>query len=482
MSPKDAKSAILDRLSPEPFAADRTGGAGVHYSNTTPLHIATSWNNEAAASLLIAHGANVNAADSHGLTALMQAKSINMANYLIRSGASTVAIFRRGPMPAQMGWWGPLFTEIFPLFIGVRISRPKRLLLVDGPTARFPTICKDISLTEQHILALRHLNCNFFVEDESGRSFMHCIIARKEPASIVLRYNYPVQQTSPFPWHLEWCAFGDLAFLRPRFADFRKKLPHETFRRILNLEPSRGWSPLCRAASLNFTDIMENCLNMGAEIDFEGCPLGSALMVASACGSFEAVKLLLRRGATASYNGRAGFLDVFSLTISRAIKRWLLVNRFSERLAIGTAEEQMCSGSARHGCLWSGIAQAKFRLIGKLEMQPHESSFDYAVRLATVRKELEGKVIAVNGDLVYSPGFVKQGTISTTFPAVANILPKTTQADAPAPPTYLRPEIKTSTPAISTLRSDETMSVTSSHTKSQGSIFKNARKRVKKFL
>ena len=102
---------------------------------------------------------------------------------------------------------------------------------------------------------------------------------------------------------------------------------------------------------------------MGAEINFEGCSLGLALLVVSACGSFKAVKLLLLYAATLSYNSRVGFLGIFLLAILRAIKRWLLVNRFSERLVIRTAKEQICSSLAYYGCLWSGIAQAKSGLL-----------------------------------------------------------------------------------------------------------------------
>ncbi|KAJ9130935.1 hypothetical protein NKR19_g9690 [Coniochaeta hoffmannii] len=63
---------------------------------------------------------------------------------------------------------------------------------------------------------------------------------------------------------------GAIAFLRSRFDAFRSKLGLETFRELLNLQPAKGWSPLCRAASLNLVDIMENCLSMGAKVDFEG--------------------------------------------------------------------------------------------------------------------------------------------------------------------------------------------------------------------
>ncbi len=49
-------------------------------------------------------------------------------------------------------------------------------------------------------------------------------------------------------------------------------------------------------------EIMEKCLTIKVNIDFEGCSLGSVLM---ACvWSFDAVKLLVRRDAIISYVGK----------------------------------------------------------------------------------------------------------------------------------------------------------------------------------
>lgn len=66
----------------------------------------------------------------------------------------------------------------------------------------------------------------------------------------------------------------------------------ETFRMNLNPEPEQDWGPLRIAASFNLTDLMENCLWMGADVDFGGCSSGSPLVVAAGFGRPTAVGFL----------------------------------------------------------------------------------------------------------------------------------------------------------------------------------------------
>jgi hypothetical protein len=324
-----------------------------------------------------------------------------MAAHLLRLGASPSELYLRGPLSSLLSWWGTNFPQLFSLYFCDDAARSKldMSMFVTVSTSRCPTACEDINISPQYIPAFAGLNCDLTVEDDGGRSLMHCIICKDEAADVVLNWDYGLHKTTPFPWHLEWCAFGSIAFLRSRFDAFRGKLGDETFRNILNLHPKRGWSPLCRAASLDLVDVVENCLIMGAEIDFEGSPLGSALMVAGACGSAEAVKLLVRKGARLCYTGFAGPTNIMALIRSKSVKRWLLVERFSEQRRIEPANRHSWSGVETHP--WSGVAQAQLRLMGKRQMQPHESSLDYAKRLARIRSAWQGKVVPSPDGLVY---------------------------------------------------------------------------------
>lgn len=326
-----------------------------------------------------------------------------MAAQLLRLGASPTELYVRGPLSSLISWWGSTFPQMFPQYFGDDGPRSKldMSMFVTLSGSRCPTACEDINITPQHMSAFAGVGSDLTAEDDGGRSLMHCIICKDEAADVVLNWDYGVHRTTPFPWHLEWCAFGSIAILRSRFEAFRSKLAHETFRKILNLHPGRGWSPLCRAASLNLVDVMQNCLIMGAQIDFEGSPLGSALMVASACGSIDAVKLLVRSGAAICYNGFRGPTNIMALIQSGAVRRWLLVERFSEQHSIEAANRHSWSGCGTQPMPWSGVAQARLRLVGKRQMQPHESSHDYATRLGRIRREWQGKVASAPGGLVY---------------------------------------------------------------------------------
>lgn len=327
-------------------------------SQVTPLHLASICGNKLVASLLIEKGANVDMTDNNGWTPLGYAKSKEMAEHLIRLGAPTAAVYRLGPFPYPVPWkWRQSFSGLFPQYCKDRslTYRLNKSMLLDIPGARCPIACEEAPLSSQSLRELRQLGCDFTSEDDRGRSLMHSIICRKDSLDLFTEGDYGLHRTREFPWHLESCHFACLVFLRSKFREFQLTLPRETFRRILNLEPKRGWSPLCRAASLDLVDVIENCLSMGAEIDFEGCPLGSALMVASAFGSLDSVKLLVQRRAAVFYIGKNGTTDILSLTQSEAIRKWLLVGRFTEQRWIGAGTNSPQSQSGVQLGLWSGI-------------------------------------------------------------------------------------------------------------------------------
>lgn len=277
------------------------------------------------------------------------------------------------------------------------------MLFLDSPSGGFQAPCETPITRTEHISLLTEAGYDLVCEGDSGKSSMHEIICQDELAGFVLDNGYELFRTSPFPWHLEWWCFGNIAFLRSRFREFQQKLPRDAFRRILNLEPERGWSPLCRAASLDLVHIMDNCLSMGAEIDFEGCPVGSALMVATICGSINAVKFLVSRQASLHYIGKRGPIGVISLTEPNFIREWLLVKRFTEKLTIEPGSGQPPSNLVAQNNLWSGLAQARLKVVGKWARRWHESSLDHAKKLNALRNEWNGKVVPIDDGLVYPP-------------------------------------------------------------------------------
>ncbi len=76
----------------------------MHESFATALHIAASWGNETATSLLVEKGASVDAMDSESWTPLVYTKTRSMATHLLRLGASPTAIYRRGGFTSLISW------------------------------------------------------------------------------------------------------------------------------------------------------------------------------------------------------------------------------------------------------------------------------------------------------------------------------------------------------------------------------------------
>lgn len=143
---------------------------------------------------------------------------------------------------------------------------------------------------------------------------------------------------------------------------------------------------------MDFLDAVENCLSMGADIDFEGCSWGSALMIASACGKLASVKYLVRAGAKIDYIGRRGYTSALSVTVSKVVKQWLLVGRFVEqkKISVGTeCDKNHLMGQTERR---SGVAKIKVRLNELYYRRCGESSLDYLRRLERVKLWLRGRV------------------------------------------------------------------------------------------
>lgn len=293
----------------------------------------------------------------------------------------------------------PAFEEVSRIFLKHRpVSSQLQPL-----TVKLPMVYKTINLSLSRIQTLYQYGVDLMSEDEGGRSLMHHAMCREDSLDFVLDRNLELSQITPFPWHMFWRGLGMMAFLGSRFEDISRALPRDILRKVLNLEPQHGRSPLCEAASYDFVDIIENCLSAGADIDFEGCPMGSALMVASACGNLNAVKLLISCNASTHYVGANGYRDCYTLAGTDEIRNWLLVGRFSERSTIQGGEKSSLTGDEPEVKPWGGVAQARLLLCGKREKRLTETSIEYAKRLLKMRREWRGRVAPVGKDGLLYP-------------------------------------------------------------------------------
>ncbi|KAI8649318.1 NACHT domain-containing protein [Fusarium sp. Ph1] len=346
----------------------------------TALHLAV-WNESlACAQLLLENGADPDQPTTEGKCPLDFTTDPKMAALLLRHGASP-AIVLADSFNSLLKDWGGNYYVLMRIYQNyMQISGIEALGALGSSASSFITE----SLSGLDCLAA-HETLPAIASQGHGYDFNYFLWTWPQLPSFLLNSELSLEALQPFPWH--WLGrHSAIGFLDTTFKQFRRRFGDSALKRWLNLQPNRGWSPLCRAASKGSIKIMENCLDMGADLDFEGCPLGSALMIASACGRLEAVRVLVRRGATVTYNGRIGPVNVFSVARSRKVKSWLLVGRFNDRLRLHAADE-----AATHHCnnrvsYWSGIVQARFKLVGWTARHGEESAFDYARRLCQIKR------------------------------------------------------------------------------------------------
>lgn len=356
----------------------------------TALHYAVLKDNVQAAIILLENGAVIDKPDSEGRTALMSCSKREMIRLLVSHGASLVDHFSFDIFD-WLGWKTDTFTNVISAYSDKAGQDPMNTLPAFLPTTcdtRGSLPCEDLEIFPIHLVKILEAEIDLNRELGSEISLMHLAIVNQASSTFVLNSDMRLEDTTPFPWHLEFSS--GISFLESTFKQFRKKLKGKDLVRISHLQPSRGWSPLCIAATNHNIEMVRNCLYLGADVDFEGSTHGSALIVACACGYLEVVRILVRAGASLSYIGKKRHMSVFTFCRSKEVKRWLLVERFTEQRLIDEKPHWETVETVRPSV---GTAMARLKLVGERAMCYHETSVDYAGKLARMRKEWRGKVI-----------------------------------------------------------------------------------------
>ena len=187
-----------------------------------------------------------------------------------------------------------------------------------------------------------------------------------------------------------------IASLLPKMV---RVLGKESMKCLIDMEPADAKSPLCVAAIHGALDLLDVLLDMGADLEFEGHPMGTALMVASAGGDLSSVRHLVRRGAKIHYtsnriqtNSTVPIRSAVALAQPHPdIVRWFLVNRYTEQLKIQSSSGGI--GSEEPLRPWSGVRQLEYPLVGDRARQPYNSSIGYLRCLYNIKRSLRGKVL-----------------------------------------------------------------------------------------
>ncbi|KAI1209261.1 ankyrin [Annulohypoxylon truncatum] len=332
----------------------------------TPLHEAISSKShriQDIAKTLISHNAHIDCRDGLGRTPLMHA-CINQNWELVK----LLLYAHADPNKLDYNMDGLLH---------LACSSPRR--------SKIPRVFRNLQIL---LLDPHHKN-------NDGVSAIHKAMCCYQDVTLILNGTCGVQRTSPFPWDA-FRAVENIPWLESAFTMFRRRIPPDTLRAIANTEPSHGWSPLCMSASEGRLKVMENLLVLGASIEFEGCPDGTALLAACYAGRLESVILLVRRGAVLSYFGPNGFRTAFDKNKTpKRILQWLLVTRYTDQGKIKEAPNDSSFAEPVMLRSWSGVTKAELVISESLERRSEQSSKDYWAFLMEEKKKWRGRVVPI---------------------------------------------------------------------------------------
>ncbi|KAF5548252.1 hypothetical protein FMEXI_4816 [Fusarium mexicanum] len=369
----------------------------------TALHVAVLNDNLTIAELLLENGANVDSVSANGFTTIELSQSLAMTALLLKFGASRAPLLTLGLIETINSWSDEdlqrnAYAAVEAGGSGAHVAYDKDLWLELNMTPE-----SIFTMDVRHLLSVPYLRKILLDPLFSHPMLGNYILNSPDTHCFLLNSGLQLDILHPFPWYrIGRMYFDYISILGTSFRYFQRRFSESTLRRWINLEPNRGWSPLCRAASLDLIEEMENCLSIGADIDFEGCSWGSALMIASACGRLDAVRHLVRAGAKIDYLGKRGHVSALSVTESKAVRSWLLVERFVEQPKLATAAECETSGTEKVAGRRSGAAKIKVRLAELYYRRYEESSLDYAKRLEQLKHDLRGQVPYYFDGVVYS--------------------------------------------------------------------------------
>lgn len=363
----------------------------------TALHWAAVWNDVEAAELLLEYGASLHVLDEARNTPLLCPSTLMwqqfpVADVLVRKGVVIDARDRRGKTALlRASESGDAALVLFLIENGANVDA------VDYFGCNFLHYAKN-----KEVFAIGISHClDPDRKDACGWTPVHFGLKESSLASLLLNRDLDLDKSGPVPWETEPGAASYYPCLTDYFQMYLKKLGWENFRRLANLEPATSWSPLCRYASIGDILTMDNLIRLGATLDFEGCPSGSALMIACSAGRLESVKFLVRNRASICYHGPKDIRSaVAAAARCDAIVTWLLVRRFTEqpKLTSDDGAEPMASDS-RNSRARQGIRPVKAELVitGDLQRRADESAKDYWFRLMAAKKSWRGKVVPSGG-------------------------------------------------------------------------------------
>lgn len=357
----------------------------------TPLHCAASVGSAEDVNLLLQNGAEIDALEHYQRTPLhiaVESYNVNkgdMVRLLARNGAALEFRDLNGCTPLLLAALAGC-----PDSVDVLLKAKADPYALDYGS----NSCLQQTNDPATFVVLMQFGLDPFIKGISGVTAIQTVMVYDVFASLLLNSDLRLESCGRYPSD---SLHGFPCWLDTKFRLYRRKLGTESFRVFMNHESTVGRSMFCRSAAGGQLNIIENLLSVGAHIDFEGCPSGSALMAACSTNRLDSVQLLVRRGASLVYQGRTGFRSAFEAAKnSKQILNWLLVERFLDQRKLESAADVSLSAQNADVSPWSGIIKAELTITGRLERKASESSEEYWIRLMHEKVERRGTVIPQN--------------------------------------------------------------------------------------
>ncbi|KAL0930309.1 ankyrin unc44 [Colletotrichum truncatum] len=370
---------------------------------TTPLLTAISNSFLETTRFLVEHGADVNMPhENNATTPLHEAVSndfVEGARYLLEKGANHNLRDSQSYTPLALAVVLGHF-EMAQLLV----DHGANLEVYDSDGVGLLSICGEKAMHPEMFVWLLSLGLDPYKPDKSGYTPVHDTILSNGLPGIVFNYGFDFSRVSEIRKGLlsliiefvQGKANGVLIRLL-------KRLPKEKKLEMVNSIPTAFISPLCNAVVQDEMGCLHTLLAHGADVDVEGSVEGSALMVACAIGRFDAVRVLVYRGAKIAYDTvLADGCRVFRSALAYAepfpeIVRWLLVERHTSQRRLEFCTDGS-AGLEEVVMPWSGIHVAGYELVGAGAhgvRKREESSLDFAERLDEIRRSLRGMSVRV---------------------------------------------------------------------------------------
>lgn len=396
---KDSKHLTCTLRQPTCVAANQRADDGM-----TPLHLAAINGNVKTATLLLENGADIDVFDNNQDTALHEAawsRSAGnnlVAGLLLRKGAATECRDDHGDTPLIVAAYRGN-NEVARLLINaganLKASNYSSETVLHASAYGDPSVQAEPTQRGEMFATLVQHGLDPHQSNTLSLSPVCYGMRRGLFASLLLNSDLRLEKSEPFPWN-GYDSMMPMAWLTCHYSLFLRKLGLERLRKLAHLEPSDSWAPLCIYASLGDIIAVTNLLELGASLEFEGCPSGSALMAACSAWQLQTVRLLVRRGASISYHGPNGFRSAVDVARrNKAIVDWLLVGRFTDQKKISVPAVPGSSTDEFDAQPWSGPVKAELVISGTSQRRAHESVERYWFRLMAIKRDWRGKVVPV---------------------------------------------------------------------------------------